>query len=175
MPLHWSLVLVALFTVSVAGVRVRSPFHTPRAPTAAEARPIMAMLLTDTYLAFNLPDEDAAFDRLARNLSEELVPGVYLDSRRRLTAGTRKGAEVTVKDVSVMSVDDPSAVDSGEGSFTYPCKWVVTARVKHWQHIHDRQNIYVGTLSIRVEDDRWKIADLELLSEEREIVSWKRS
>jgi hypothetical protein len=135
----------------------------------------MAMLLTDTYFAFNLPEEDAAFDRLAENLSEDLVPGVYLDSRRRLTAGTRKGAEVTVKDVSVMSVDTPSDVDAGEGTFTYPCKWVVTARVRHWQHIHDRQNIYVGALTILVEDDRWKISDLELLSEEREIVSWKSS
>lgn len=175
MPTHWCLLLVALFTVSLAGVRVRNPFYTPRAPTAAEARPILAMLLTDTYLAFNLPDEDAAFDRLARNLSEDLVPGVYLDSRRRLMAGTRKGAEVTVKDVSVMSIEVPSAFDSGDGSFTYPCKWIVTARVKHWQHIHDRQNIYVGKLTIRVEDERWKIGDLELLSEEREIVSWKSS
>ncbi len=175
MPIHWCLVLVALFTVSTAGVRMRNPFYTPRAPTAAEARPIMAMLLTDTYLAFNLPDEDAAFDQLARNLSEDLVPGVYLDSRRRLSAGTRKGAEVTVKDVSVMSVDVPIALDSSDGSFTYPCKWVVTARVKHWQHIHDRQNKYVGTLTIRVENDRWKICHLELLSEEREIVSWKKS
>ena len=175
MPTHWGLVLAALFAVPVAAVRVRNPFYTPRAPTAAEARPIMAMLLNDTYLAFNLPDEGAAFDRLAQNLSEDLVPGVYLDSRRRLTAGTRKGAEVTVRDVSVMSVGAPNALDSGDGSFTYPCKWVVTARVRHWQHIHDRQNVYVGTLTIRVEDDRWKIDDLELLSEEREIVSWTRS
>ena len=174
-PMHWGLVLVALFTFSVAGVRVRNPLHTQRAPTAAEARPIVSMLLTDTYLAFNLDDENAAFDRLARNLSEDLVPDVYLDSRRRLTAGTRKGAEVTVKDVSVMSVEAPSALDSGDGSVTYPCKWVVTARVKHWQHIHDRQNIYLGRLAIRVENDRWKISDLELLSEEREIVSWGKS
>jgi hydrogenase/urease accessory protein HupE len=173
-PVHWGLVMVALFTLPVGGCSVHNPFYTPRAPTAAEARPIMGMLLTDTYLAFNLPDEEAAFDRLARNLSEDLVPGVYLDSRRRLTAGTRKGAEVTVKDVSVMSVDAPSAFESGDLSFTYPCKWVVTARVKHWLHIHDRQNIYVGALTIRVEDDRWKISHLELLSEEREILSWQK-
>ena len=174
-PLHWGLVLLALFTVSVAGVRVRNPFHASRAPTAAEARPIVAMLLTDTYLAFNLADENAAFDQLARNLSADLVPGVYLDSRRRLTAGTRQGAEVTVKEVSVMSVEAPIAAASSDGALTYPCKWVVTARVKHWQHIHDRQNIYLGTLAIQVENDRWKIRDLELLSEEREIVSEGKS
>jgi hypothetical protein len=175
LPAHWLLILAALFTLSVAGISLPNPFYTPRAPTSAEARPIMDMLLTDTYLAFNLPDEDAAFDRLARNLSEDLVPGVYLDSRRRLTAGTRKGAEVTVKDVSVMSVDVPRDFDTGDGVFTYPCRWVVTARVRHWQHIHDRQNKYVGTLSIRVEDGRWKIANLELFSEEREILSWKKT
>ena len=175
LPTHWGLLLIALFTVSIAGISVRNPFHTPRAPTPAEARPIMGMLLTDTYLAFNLPDEEAAFDRLAHNLSEDLVPVVYLDSRRRLTAGTRQGAEVTVKDVSVISVEASGAFDSGNGSFTYPCKWVVTARVKHRQHIHDRQNIYVGNLTIRVEDDRWKISHLELLSEDREILSWRGS
>jgi hydrogenase/urease accessory protein HupE len=174
-PVHWVLVMVALFTLPVGGCAVRNPFYTLRAPTADEARSIMDMLLTDTYFAFNISDEEAAFDRLARNLSEELVPEVYLDSRRRLTAGTRKGAEVTVKDVSVMSVGAPGGLDPGETSFTYPCKWVVTARIRHWLHIHDRKNMYVGELTITVEDDRWKISHLELLSEEREILSWKKS
>jgi hypothetical protein len=75
-------------------LRVDIPFHEPDAPSAAEASRVMDILLTDTYLAFNLTDEDAAFDRLAHNLSEDLVADVYLDSRRRLTAGTREGAEV---------------------------------------------------------------------------------
>ncbi len=171
--LHWGLVMVALFTVPVGGCAVRNPFHTPSAPSAVEARPIMDMLLSDTYLAFNLTDEDAAFDRLAHNLAEDLVAGVYLDSRRRLTAGTREGAEVTVRDVRVVSVDAPRVLDATAQSFAYPCKWVVTARVKHWQHIHDRLNIYVGELALRVEDRRWKIAHLELFNEEREILSWK--
>jgi urease accessory protein len=172
---HWALLLTAVFVFPLGTWRLRNPFHTPRPPTVQEAAPIMGTLLTDTYLAFNLDDEDDAFDRLAENLSEDLIADVYLDSRRRLTAGTRKGAEVTVKDVSVMSVQEPDASDAGDGSFTYPCKWIVTARVRHWQHIHDRQNIYIGMLTIRVEDDRWKIAHLELLSEEREILSWKSS
>jgi hydrogenase/urease accessory protein HupE len=174
-PFHWILALAAFFTVSSVGVRVRNPFFTPQVPTAGEARPIVAMLLTDTYLAFNLPDEDAAFDQLAHNLSEDLVPKVYLDSRRRLAAGTRQGAEVTVKNVRVMSVDASNDVDSEIESYTYPCKWVVTARVKHWQHIHDRQNIYSGTLTLWREDDRWKISDLDLLSEEREIIARTKS
>jgi len=47
--------------------------------------------------------------------------------------------------------------------------------VRHLQHIHNRQNVYVGELTIRVEDDRWKIAALDLLSEERIVLSWRKS
>lgn len=170
---HWVLLALAFFVLPRGAVRVDIPFHSPGAPSAAEARRVMDGLLTDTYLAFNLTDEDAAFDRLAQNLSQELVADVYLDSRRRLTAGTREGAEVTVRNVSVMEVDD--AIRTDGNAFTYPCQWVVTARVRHLQHIHNRQNVYAGELTITVEDDRWKIAGLELSSEERVVLSWTRS
>jgi hydrogenase/urease accessory protein HupE len=170
---HWALLGLAFFVLPLGTLRVDIPFHAPDAPSAAEATRVMDTLLTDTYLAFNLTDEDAAFDRLARNLSQDLVANVYLDSRRRLTAGTREGAEVTVRDVSVLDVDD--AIATADNAFTYPCQWVVTARVRHLQHIHNRQNVYAGELTIRVEDDRWKIARLDLLSEERVVLSWTRS
>jgi hydrogenase/urease accessory protein HupE len=170
---HWALLGLAFFVIPSGNLRVDIPFHAPDAPSAAEARRVMDTLLTDTYLAFNLTDEDAAFDRLAQNLSQDLVADVYLDSRRRLTAGTREGAEVTVRDVSVMQVDP--AVGTADNAFTYPCQWVVTARVRHLQHIHNRQNVYAGELTLQVEDDRWKIAGLDLLSEERVVLSWRRS
>ena len=170
---HWALIGLAFFVVPFGTLRVDIPFHTPGAPSAAEAGRVMDTLLTDTYLAFNLADEDAAFDRLARNLARHLVANVYLDSRRRLTAGTREGAEVTVRDVSVMEVDE--AIGTAGNAFTYPCQWIVTARVRHLQHIHNRQNVYAGKLTLRVEEDRWKIAGLDLLSEERVVLSWRSS
>jgi hydrogenase/urease accessory protein HupE len=170
---HWALLGLAFFALPLGTLRVDIPFHAPSAPSAAEASRVMDTLLTDTYLAFNLADEDAAFDRLARNLSQDLVADVYLDSRRRLTAGTREGAEVTVRDVSVMEVDD--AIGMADNAFTYPCQWVVTARVRHLQHVHNRRNVYAGKLTIRVEGDRWKIAGLDLISEERVVLSWRSS
>ncbi len=168
---HWALLGLAFFVLPLGTLRLDIPFHAPGAPSAAEAGRVMDTLLTDTYLAFNLDDEDAAFDRLAQNLSQDLVADVYLDSRRRLRAGTREGAEVTVRDVRVLEVD--AAVATADNAFTYPCQWVVTARVRHLQHIHNRQNVYVGELTIQVEDDRWKIAGLDLLSEERVVLSWR--
>jgi hypothetical protein len=173
--MHWVLIALAFFVLPLGTFSIRNPFFTSRAPTASEARRIMSALLSDTYQAFNLKDENEAFDRLARNISINLVADVYLDSRRRLTAGTRQGAEVTVKDVSVMSVDEALRNSGTDNSFTFPCKWIVTARVKHWQHIHNRQNVYVGDLTLRVENDRWKIAKLTLKSEERVVLSWQTS
>jgi hypothetical protein len=167
---HWVLVALAFFVFPLGTLGMPNPFYTPRAPTAAEAERILASLLTGTYLAFNVQDEEEAYDRLAKHISGDLVSDVYLDSRRRLTAGTRQGAEVTVKDVSVMSVEEALPTTTQARSFTFPCRWIVTARVKHWQHIHDRQNVYGGELTIQVEDNRWKIAWLALTSEERVIL-----
>jgi hypothetical protein len=170
---HWALLGLAFFALPFGTLRVDIPFHRPDAPSAAEASRVMDTLLTDTYLAFNLTDEDAAFDRLAQNLSQDLVADVYLDSRRRLRAGTRQGAKVTVRDVSVVKVDP--AIGTANNAFTYPCQWVVTSRVRHLKHIHNRQNVYAGNLTIQIEDDRWKIAGLDLLSEERVVLSWMSS
>ncbi len=173
---RWVLLLgLAFFLIPHGTVVLENPFHTPRPPSAAAAQRILSTVLSEIYQAFNLPNEDEAFDALARAISEEFVADVYLDSRRRLTAGTREGAEVTVTDVGVISVGDviPGGVD--EQSFSYPCQWFVTARVRHWQHTHDRRNTYAGELTIRVEDNRWKITRVGLASEEREILSWKSS
>lgn len=173
---RWVLLLgLAFFLIPHGTVVLANPFHTPRPPSAAAAQRILSTVLSEIYQAFNLPNEDEAFDALARAISDEFVADVYLDSRRRLTAGTREGAEVTVIDVGVISVGDVIPGGADEQSFTYPCRWFVTARVRHWQHTHDRRNTYAGELTIRVENKRWKIARVGLASEEREILSWKGS
>jgi len=172
---HWALLGAAFLLLPLGNWRAKNPYHTPRAPTAVEAKQIMSTLLSDIYLAFNVEDENDSFDRLAENVSDDLVADIYLDSRRRLIAGTRQGAEVTVKDVSVMAVNEVLRGAPVDGAFTYPCKWIVTARIKHWQHIHSRQNVYVGDLTIRVENERWKISRLELKSEERVVLSARSS
>jgi hypothetical protein len=173
---RWALLLgLAIFLIPHGTVRLSNPFFTPHPPSAAAAQRILSTVLSDIYQAFNLPDEGDAFDALATSISQELIADVYLDSRRRLTAGTRKGAVVTIKDVGVVFVDDAIPGGADDGSFTYPCQWYVTARVTHWQHTHDRRNSYAGELTIRVEDERWKIVRLDLESEEREILSWKSS
>jgi hypothetical protein len=174
--MHWLLLGLAFFAFPHGSLSCRRPFYTPRAPTPTEARHIMGRLLSDTYLAFNVTDENAAFDALEANLSEDLIADVYLDSRRCLSAGTRQGAHVTVKAVQVKSVEEVLSKSQSLTSFTYPCQWVVTARVKHLMHIHDRQNVYLGELTIGIEGDRWKITKLVLKNEERIIKKvWQKA
>jgi hypothetical protein len=168
---HWVALAAAVLAVPYATVAVPNPFHEPRAPRGDDARRVVSSVLLDTYRAFNLRDEEEVFDRLADNVTGDLVEDLYLDSRRRLNAGTRQGTEVTVRDVSVVDIGEPVEEAAGTGTFAYDCRWVVTSRVRHLQHIHHRQNIYGGVLTLTVDGDRWKIADVDLTSEDRVLLS----
>jgi hydrogenase/urease accessory protein HupE len=169
---HWVLIGLAFFAVPIGTVTARNPFFEPEAPRGNDARRVMSQVLWNTYHAFNLTDEDELYDRLSQNVTGDLVDDLYLDSRRRLTAGTREGAEVTVRDVNVVDVGDSAESTNSETDFSYACRWVVTARVRHLQHVHHRQNIYNGNLTIRADGDRWKIARVELTSEDRVVLPW---
>jgi hydrogenase/urease accessory protein HupE len=170
---HWLLLGAAFVLLPIGTVAVRSPFFEPHAPQGEDARRVVANVLSETYHAFNLVDEDELYDTLADNVTGDLVDDLYLDSRRRLKAGTREGAEVTVRDVSVLDIGEPlDLMEAGQG-FAYDCRWVVTARVRHLQHVHHRQNIYNGMLTLEIDGDRWKIAGVELRSEDRVVLPWK--
>jgi hypothetical protein len=172
---HWLLLLGAFLLLPVGTFAVRSPFFDPHAPRGEDARRVVSRVLSDTYHAFNLADENQLYDRLASSVTDDLVDDLYLDSRRRLRTGTREGAQVTVRDVSVMEIGEPSdSFDSGD-SYRYQCRWVVTVRVQHLQHVHHRQNIYNGELQLRIDGAQWKIGGVELRSEERVVLPWKSS
>ncbi len=167
--LHWLALVLAFLLVPYGTVTVRRPFYEPHAPRDEDARRVAEAVLSDTYHAFNLIDEGELYDRLAASVTGDLVDDLYLDSRRRrLTAGTRQGAEVTVRDVEVLAIGEP--VETGAGAIAYDCRWVVTSRVRHLQHIHHRRNIYTGVLTLTVDGGRWKIARVDLTSEDRVVI-----
>ena len=167
---HWAALALALLVVPYGAVAIRNPLHEPHAPRGDDARRVVSSVLFDTYRAFNLRDEEEVFDRLADSVTGDLVEDLYLDSRRRLNAGTRQGTEVTVRDVEVVEIGEPTQRVAGTNTVSYDCRWVVTSRVRHLQHIHHRQNIYGGVLTLTVDGDRWKIADVELTSEDRVVI-----
>jgi hypothetical protein len=168
---HWVALALALLAIPYGSVAIRNPFYEPRAPRGDDARRVVSSVLFDTYRAFNLRDEEEVFDRLADSVTGDLVEDLYLDSRRRLNAGTRQGTEITVREVSVLEIGEPTQWVPGTDAVAYDCRWVVTSRVRHMQHIHHRQNIYDGVLALTVDGDRWKISYVDLTSEDRVLVS----
>jgi hypothetical protein len=162
------LLLMALALLPYGVARASVPFLSPAVPSAKQARLIIEPMLSEIYHALNLDDESQTYDRLAEQATGNLVTDLYLDSRRRLVAGTREGALVVVKQLALQDVGAPRATEGGNPA--YSCRWTVTAKVTHWQHIHQRRNVYEGELRLSVENDRWKLAGLNLRSEEREVV-----
>jgi len=171
--LHWALIALAFFVLPLGTVRAKNIFHEGVAPSGETARRILEQVFTNTYHAFNIEDEDELYNKLSENVAGDLVADIYLDSRRKLTSGVRQGAEVTVRDVSVLSVGTISGGSDPTEGYSYECKWSVTARVRHLQHVHHRQNIYTGVVRISVSDGRWKINKIALLSEDRVIIPWR--
>jgi hypothetical protein len=172
---HLLAVAAALLLVPYGTVAVPNPFFEPHAPRGDEARRVASRVLSETYHAFNLKDEDRLYDTLAESVMGDLVDEVYLDSRRRLTAGTREGTQVTVREVGVLEIGEPFGGVTADEGFSYDCRWKVVARVQHLQHVHHRHNIYDGVLTLRSEDGRWKIAGVELHSEDRVVAPWQPS
>jgi hypothetical protein len=167
---HLTIIFLSFLLLPFGHIGMNNPFYQSHAPQGTEAKLVLQQVLSNTYHAFNLDNEDELYQKLAASVTGDLVANIYLDSRRRLTAGVRQGAEVAVRDVSVVSVGDLIDGTNPTDGFSYQSKWTVTARVKHLQHIHYRKNIYSGILKIKVEDDLWKIAHIELQSEDRMIV-----
>jgi hypothetical protein len=167
---HIVLLVLAVFLLNVGTIQAQNPMFEQNAPGSAQARRILEIVLTNTYIAFNLKDEEQLYKQLSESVGDDLVEDLYLDSRRRLTSGVREGSEVTVKKVSVLKVGAPLKGVGSLGDFAYHCEWVVVARVRHLQHVHHRKNMYTGILKIRADDGQWKIEQVDLESEDRAVV-----
>jgi hydrogenase/urease accessory protein HupE len=167
---HIVLLVLAVFLLNVGTIQAQNPMFEQDAPGSAQARRILEVVLTNTYSAFNLKDEEQLYKQLSESVGDDLVEDLYLDSRRRLTSGVRQGSEVTVKNVRVLNVGAPLKDAGSSDDFAYHCEWVVTARVRHLQHVHHRKNMYTGILKIRADDGQWKIQQVDLESEDRTVV-----
>jgi hydrogenase/urease accessory protein HupE len=167
---HWIYLSFAFFLIPIGTIQLENPFFTPRPLAEGEAKRVLQQVLSNTFHAFNIPDEQKLYDQLAQNVSGELITNIYLDSRRRLNAGVRTGGEVTVREVKVLSARQVGEGFNPSSGYSYESKWAVTARVRHLQHVHHRQNIYNGIIRIKIDERSWKIAAIELLSEDRVII-----
>jgi len=162
----------AFLLLPYGSIAVPNPFFAAYAPRGEGARLIMSKVLSDTYQAFNISDENELYDTLAESVTGNLVDDLYLDNRRRLTAGTRQGTKVTIRSVNVLEIGEPVEGMTTDDGYSYDCRWAVVARVQHLQHVHHRQQIYSGVLTLQADEGRWKVAGVELHSEDRVVLPW---
>lgn len=140
-----------------------------RAPSAEAAAPTIHALLYNVYRALDFRDEEIVFDRLAQSLSGEVLERVYLEMRKGLRLENQGGARVRVRKVDLLEVSPAQGEESG--TLRYRTKWNATGSVGHWGHTHMRTNQYDAQITLSRIEGRWKIADIEILEEQRVLAS----
>lgn len=145
-----------------------APDAAAEAPAAARqdsARSVQAALpalLHNVYRAFQIPEEEAAYDRLAMSLEGDILDEVYLRQRRALLRRDRGlGGEGRVERIETLE-SRVDAVDPDSGTCIVTARWMAHGTISHWGHSHPRSNVYAARLILRpAEAGHWKITGLE--------------
>ncbi len=140
-----------------------------RTPSGEEAGPTIHALLYNVYRSLDFRDEEVVFDRLAQSLSGDVLERVYLEMRKGLRLENQGGARVRVRKVELLEVIPLEAQEAG--TLSYRAKWNATGSVGHWGHTHMRTNQYDATITLARIGGQWRIADIEILQEQRVIAS----
>jgi hypothetical protein len=136
-----------------------------RMPSGVEAAPTLHALLYNVYRALDFRQEEVVFDRLAQSLSGDILERVYLEMRKGLRLENQGGARVRVREVELLDVVPQEPPDAGV--LRYRARWNATGSVGHWGHTHLRTNAYDAVISLGQRDNRWKIADIDIIEEQR--------
>lgn len=164
--------------------RPDEPFATSQVPSLnPENLPgVIETLLHNTYKAFQIREEAAAYDRMAQSLQGDFLEDIYLQQRRSLLKRDRGlGGEGRVERVVVMDVTPETAssrsliehVKSWGGNRKTSRQGVIAAwraigEVSHWGHGHKRENAYRARLVLdRSDDNHWRIASMQFLDGHR--------
>ena len=167
----WILAIAAIallgadwFPLPLGSVEVPVPASV-RPPSGEEASPTIHALLYNIYRALDFRDEEVVFDRLSQTLSGDVLERVYLEMRKGLRLENQGGARVRVREVEILDVI-PEDTDSPD-TLRYRTRWNATGSVGHWGHTHMRTNQYAALVTLGKDGDRWKIADIDILEEQR--------
>jgi len=125
---------------------------------------IVSGLLRNVYLAFDFRGEEQIYDVLEKSVDGDLLATIYLETRRGLELANQGGARAKVKEVELVALEAETAAD---GAFVADATWNVGGSVGHWGHVHQRRNQYRAELRVAPVDGSWKLADMEILEEER--------
>lgn len=132
-----------------------------------EATRILQGLMLNTYRAFMLDTDEEIYDYLARSVAGEFLNEVYLQNRQAMWMDETEGASTIIDRLDIKSIESMKRQE--DGGVTMVASWDVYGSVSHLGHVHYRCNTYNAELKIVPEGNYWKLANFQLLDEERVI------
>lgn len=157
--------VVGSVILGIVAVRYRT--ETVKEPNAEEVDEIVYSLLRNTYHAFDYRDESAIYDTLEKSIEGDLLEDVYLEIRNSLEVENVGGARVRVYEIALREAKMLEMSSHSGKSFRTHSEWVTIGEVTHWGHTHERTNKYEAEITVDAVEGTWKLANLELLNEER--------
>jgi len=130
------------------------------------SRALLQVLLKNVYRAFDFRDEEDVYDKLAVSVRGELLSDIYLQNRRAFAVRQAGGAQAKIKSVEIQEAV-AERLDNGRLAYAIKGHWTAQGTVGHWGHIHMRKNQYAAIVTVEADNGAWKIADLEVLEEQR--------
>ncbi len=141
------------------------PFVPQWKPSTERTSTILDGLLTNVYRAFDVRDEDRVYDRLAMSVMGDQLARIYLQNRQSLEFENRGGARANVDEVNILAINGVNR--SEDDGFVADAVWTVSGSVSHFGHTHYRRNKNHALVTFVMDDDSWKIKNIELLDEKR--------
>ena len=77
----------------------------------------------------------------------------------------RGGARANVDEVNIQDLFEIEG--DKNGGYIADCQWTVRGSVNHFGHTHYRQNQYRAYVSFFIDNNNWKIRDIEILDTRR--------
>ena len=169
-PFHirqWIVAVIVLGFISYPFLRfqVNIPFLSHGKPSSERASVILNDLLTNVYRAFDRRNENDVYDRLAISVSGDQLTEIYLQNRQSMELENREGARANVDDVNIQELTDIKR--SKDHGYVADTRWTVRGSVNHFGHTHYRQNQYRALVTFVIDQDSWKINNIEILDTRR--------
>lgn len=140
-------------------------------PTSEEAIELFGRLHTNMYRAFESSSRGEVYELLASSVDEPILDAMYGEIYEGLILRDDGGAVAQVERVEVLEREfDPQLTAELDGAgFGVRWVWRVHGRVIHFAHEHKRVERIEARYSVRASKQGWRIAGVQVLSQEREL------
>lgn len=150
--------------------RVQSPWSRVPIPEREEALAMFESLHSNIYQAFASRDEENVYELLSRSVAPDILDELYGEVFESMILRGEGGAICDVQKLEVLE-RDVALPESSSGeeapAFEIDWRWSVKGLVSHYNHRHERINLYHARYRVAHDGASWKIADVEILDHKR--------